>query len=155
MKSAILGAGELIVARAGYDAETDTDPRHMVIDTRVGRYLGVYAGPLAVDMSQFALTKNGVWKVYSQVVPLGKTFARPPVVRAMYRSIYRAGAMSCYAEGWAGAVQDGNGNWTNSGGMAVAGFGVTTESITFYVAHISYTTTIAGPSAISYIVAHS
>ena len=159
MKRLFIDAGVFALARDGYDAETDSDPRHMKIDTRRGAYLGVFMSGL-VDLSTMILRKTqvngvGTYRIYWGEIFYGRTFERPPVVLTMFKSArFPNSAMPTFF--------DSTLVFVNNGGVLFPTGGITqsfavpyTDRVRFVTVASVFTAQVAGPSAISYIVAHS
>jgi len=147
------------IAKLGYNAAVEADLRNMILDTSRGTYIGIFIPPRALNMSGFSLTKtysgaNVTAKTYTQDVYFGKTFSRPPVVFAMYRSSRFPGALPYFSESAASLFSDGSGV-REQGGSVAAGCNVLNDRVTFFYTQAIYSTnsvTLPGPSAIYYFV---
>lgn len=158
MKRLYVDDGIFALARAGYDAETDTDPRHMKIDTRRGAYLGIFMQGV-VDISSLVLrdTKisgGGTYRTYWGEVFYGKTFEKPPVVLTMFKSSRFPGAVTAFNESTLVFVNNG-GVLFPTGGMTQSFAIPYVDRVRFVTIASVFTAQVAGPTAISYIVAHS
>lgn len=159
MKRLVADAGLFVVAKNGFDAETETDARHLLINSRGGPYIGEFMRG-EVDLATLVLrttrtTSMGVFRTYWGEVFFGKTFAAPPAVFCMYKSPRFTGALPSFRESTV--------IYVNNGGLLVPTGGRSLAYVVPYadrVRFVRYTETytgapLAGPSAISYIVAHS
>lgn len=158
MRRLYVDDGIFALARAGFDAEADTDPRHMKIDTRRGAYLGIFKQGL-VDLSTVILRKTtvngvGTYRIYWGEVFFGKTFDKPPVVLTMFKSSRFAGALPAFSESTLMFVNSG-GVLFPTGGMTQAFAIPYVDRVRFVTIASVFTAQVPGPTAISYIVAHS